>query len=96
MHLSCQEILEKVYERAETVEEFERWEAAFVGPRAVVYRNERATKTEGSRCSTCGRDGGTAELYSEVGRDAQLRADRALWFAAEPVPWPDAIGKPEW
>ncbi len=33
-----------------------------------------------------------AELRSEVGRRAQLRADRALWSAAEPVPFEETDG----
>ncbi len=85
MHLSSQELWEKVADNARTTEDIERWEKAFRGPRTVVHRNEWTAEEEVTGCYACGRARGAAELHPEMVGYSQWRADRALWSAAEPA-----------
>ncbi len=86
MHLSSREIAERVFDNAETVEKFERWEKTLGESHPMVYRDEWTAKKEGPSCITCGRERRAAELHPEMVGYSQWRADRALWSAAEPVP----------
>ncbi len=95
MHLSSKELRVAYAIYGGPTTEREKWvEEALGRPRTVVYSDERSAEAEGASCITCGRARRAAELHSEVGWYAQYLADRALWSAAEPVPWPDTSGEP--
>ena len=93
MRLSSEEVRQKVYEVVRAFEEGERQREAFGGAGSLVQRDERAAEAEGDCCTACGRKWGAVELHPEVGWVAQWRADRALWLAAEPIPYEEVSGE---
>ncbi len=86
MHLSSKELNRAYAIYGGPATERAKWlEESLEGSGAMVSSHEWSSEEKSSRCPSCGRKGGAAELYSEVGGYAQWRADRALWSAAEPV-----------
>lgn len=95
MHLSCEEVLEKVFNNSRTAEDFERWEETFLRPSTMVHSDVRTAEASDSSRVEAGGIRRATELHPKVGWNAQWNADRALWLAAEPVPIEGAIGPTE-
>ncbi len=54
MHLSSEELAEKVYERCDTAADFERWEETLLRPDSMVHRHDGSSEEEAGKCTACG------------------------------------------